>query len=259
MNTVIHTQFLRTKCNDIFQRFGIGTTANYHWFVLRVAGHIHISLVQGIYQRGFSWEEQRITDFPHLNTAIFIFQITFYTIQNIILFESYRYTDVDGAGDHAILCFYDSIAEGQLTKLIGNFKTNTGAVTGCSNVLIIKFNKIVFEACLCKTFHGNTCGVDTKSWSAGMSRYTFCINGDLIFGFCNFIFLQFCFGKHLLQLLLKTSLCRNHSGTVIAYCIRNKATIHGDNSGIFGICHHGHIAFFTMNTWEICIRCKTAG
>ena len=57
MNAIIDSELLRTEGDDIFQGLRIGSAADDHRLVCGIAGHIHIRLVQGFYERGLSREK----------------------------------------------------------------------------------------------------------------------------------------------------------------------------------------------------------
>ena len=124
---------------------------------------------------------------------------------------------------------------------------------------IIKFYKIIFKSGFFQTLKCHTSCIDTKCRCTGMRRNTFCINFNLTILFRYLILLKLCISKCCFQFFFQTDVCRDHGCTTIAHRIGYKATIHRNNFGMFGICHHGHMALFTMDTWEIRIRCKTAG
>ena len=92
-----------------------------------------------------------------------------------------------------------------------------------------------------------------------MGRNSFGIDGKGSVLFCYFIFLKLCLGKSSLKLLFQPCFCRNHGGAVVAHCIGNKSAVHRNDLCILGVCHHGHMPFFAVDTWEIGIRSKAAG
>lgn len=60
---------------------------------------------------------------------------------------------------------------------------------------VIEFHKVIFKACFCQTFKGYSCSIDTEVGSAGMSRNTFGVDGELTIFFGYLIFLELRPGK----------------------------------------------------------------
>ena len=191
--------------------------------------------------------------------SVSIFQSVFAHLMDFLTLERNRYTDVDRSRNHTVFCLDDTIAQCQFAVFISKLKTKAGTIAGCTNMFIVEFYKIIFEAGFCKTFKCHPCCIDTKHRCAGMCRNTFCINADLTIFFCYFVFLKFCLSKRCLKPFFQSCFCRNYGITGVTHSIGNKTAIHGNNFCIFGICHHSHLTLFTMDTWEVCIRCKTTG
>lgn len=59
-------------------------------------------------------------------------------------------------------CFYDSVAQGQISVFIRKFQTDAGTVTGSADMGVIEFYKIIFKSCLCQAFKGYTCSIDSQ-------------------------------------------------------------------------------------------------
>ena len=105
---------------------------------------------------------------------------------------------------------------------------------------IVEFYKIIFESRFFQTRKSNSC----------------CVHSVF---FCQFIFLKFCFRKCCFQFFFQTCFCRNNDSAGIAYSIGNETAICRNDLCILGICHHSHMTFLAMDTWEAGIRCETAG
>lgn len=98
-----------------------------------------------------------------LNATVFVFQFVLTHFAEFCLTKCYRNTDVDGAGDHSVFCFDDSVAECQVAVFICKFQANTRTVAGSSKMRIIEFYKIILESGFCKAFESYACSIDTSA------------------------------------------------------------------------------------------------
>ena len=195
----------------------------------------------------------------NLDASVLIFQSVSTHLADFVCFESNRYTNINRTGDHSIFCLDDSIAQSQLTKFICKLKSKTGTITGCTDMFIVEFHKVIFESCFGKTFKCHTCRIDTKSRCASMCRNSLCINANLAVRFCHFVFLKFGFCKSCFQFVLQSGFCRNDCIAGITHSIGNKTSVHGNDPGILRMCCHHYHALLTVDAREVCVWCESAG
>ena len=126
-------------------------------------------------------------------------------------------------------------------------------------MLVVKFDKIVLEACLFKTFHSNARRIYAESRCACVRRYALCVNCEEISAFRYPVFLQFRLGKCLFKPFFKLLFCRNYGRAVITYRIWHKAAVHRYYFGAFWVCRHCYTTFFAVYARKACVGCKAAG
>ena len=124
---------------------------------------------------------------------------------------------------------------------------------------IIELYEIIFESGFCKTFEDNTCSINSKCRCTCVCRYSLCINSDLSIFLCYFVFLKFCLCESGFQSVFQSFFCRNLCCTCITYGIEYESTIDRNDLCILRSCQHSQHTFLSMNTWIICIRCKSTG